>query len=483
MTPPLWQAEEILRCVRGQCLHEQTWNVRGLSIDSRTVKPGDLFIALQGPSFDGHAFVGNAIRAGASAALIHHATPFVPPEAPLIEVEDTLKALQALAREGRARNKGIQIAVTGSVGKTTCKDQIKLLLRDADSRAYGSEGGLNNHWGVPLSLARLPAQAPYGVFEMGMNHKGELADLSCLVSPDIALITGVETAHLASFDSLDAIADAKAEIFKGLKREGTAILNRDNEFFERLYRAAHHRGIKKILTFGRHPKSDARLLKWTPTPDGAFIEALVCDVPVSFRFGAPGAHLALSSVAALLAASCAGIDITQHAEALCMFHASEGRGAQRVIYLQDGGTLTLIDESYNANPASVRAAIAVLAKAPKGLGGKRIMVLGDMLELGAAAPLLHAGLAADLVAAGIDRVYCCGPLMAHLYDALPPALRGAYAADSQALAPLVAEGVEDGDVVSVKGSHNLEMVNVINKLASKMLSPEPEGAARASQAA
>ncbi len=461
MKQPLWQAEDIIRLVRGQCLHEQAFPAYGISIDSRTLLPGELFIALKGPQCDGHNFVADAFAAGACAALVEHPCPFVPPDAPLIVVEDSCAALQNLARAARARSQALCLGVTGSVGKTTCKEMLRLLLTDADPRAVASQGGLNNHIGVPLSLARLPADAPWGLFEMGMNQAGELSALSQQVLPSIALITGVEAAHLAAFGSIEAIARAKAEIFDGLLPQGTALLNRDNDSFALLHAAAKKRGIKHIYSFGTDKKADGRLLKVIPTPDGLIVDAVVRDITVTFRLGASGKHLALLAVGALLAAQCAGVDIALHAEALAAFHAPQGRGAKRALYVDNGSAVTLIDETYNANPASVRAAIAVLAHTPKGFGGKRIMVLGDMLELGPDAPLLHAGLAADLAVAGIDSVFCCGPLMAGLYDALPPSMRGGYAPDSAALATLVVEAVEGGDAVSVKGSHSMKMYNVI----------------------
>ncbi|MDD5585420.1 MAG: UDP-N-acetylmuramoylalanyl-D-glutamyl-2,6-diaminopimelate--D-alanyl-D-alanine ligase [Alphaproteobacteria bacterium] len=461
----VWKAEDVLRAVRGHCLHEQTWTAHGVSIDSRTLQPGDLFIAIIGPEKDAHDYVVQAFSAGAAAAIVQRPPAQVPSGAPLLIVEDSFAALQDLGRVGRQRSQAKIVAVTGSVGKTGSKEQLRVIL-EANGDTHANEGSLNNHWGVPLSLARLPADARYGVFEIGMNHAGELGPLSREVHPHVSLITNVEAVHLEYFDSVEAIADAKAEIFLGMDPGGTAVLNRDNPHFARLLAAARTQGLKRILSFGRDAKSDARLLGFKADENGSEVEAVILDQKVAYRLGTPGEHVALNSLGALLAAAAAGADIMIGLDALASYRPPQGRGTRRTVTLQDGGRFLLIDESYNASPVSMRAAIQVLGRTPPGPGGRRIAVLGDMRELGASSPQLHAGLASSLAEAGIDSVHCCGAMMAHLYEALPLPLKGHKTMDSRELAQLMADDVHEGDVVMVKGSHSLHMEIVVEALGS-----------------
>ena len=325
----LWTASAIIDATQARTLCPQDWNASGVSIDSRTVQSGDLFIALQGPTHDGHDHVAAALRAGAAGALVAHQPKDVAADAPLIFVQDTFKGLQDLGRAGRARSQAAIIAVTGSVGKTGTKEMLRLLLGAVGS-VYANEGSLNNHWGVPLSLARLPAEARFGVFEMGMNHAGELTDLAAQVRPHVALITTIEAVHSEHFASVEAITDAKAEIFLGMEPTGVAVLNRDNSAFARLAHAAQTRGLQKILGFGRDAQAEARLLECTPLPEGG--SAIVADIlgqTIRYRLGASGEHLALNSVGALLAAISAGGDRDVCAAALTQFHPPKGRGVVR----------------------------------------------------------------------------------------------------------------------------------------------------------
>ena len=464
-----WQAEDVIRAVRGQCLHEQTWSAHGVAIDSRTTQAGDLFVALQGPVHDGHDHVASAIAAGAAAALVMRQPPQASPGTPLIFVEDTFKALESLGHVGRKRATGKIIAVTGSVGKTSTKEMLRLALT-ATGDTYANEGSLNNHWGVPLSLARLPASAQYGVFELGMNHAGELTALSRQVEPHIAIITNIEAVHLEFFHSLEAIADAKAEIFTGMSSGGMVILNRDNRQFARLAAAAKTCGIKNILSFGRDNKADARMLDLTPEMDGSLITAEIKGRRLRFKLGAPGEHLAANAIATLLTAWAAGSDIEACAEALSRYSQPKGRGVIETVALPDG-QITLIDESYNASPISVGFAARVLGQMLPASGGRRILVLGDMRELGETAPRLHAELAKEITAAKIDLVFCCGDMMAHLFEALPSELRGGHAQDSAALAPLVTAAVHAGDIVTVKGSKSMEMPKIVHALRAMSSNP------------
>ena len=458
----LWLAEDVMRAVQGECLHEQSWHATGVAIDSRSVKTGDLFIALQGPTHDGHDHVAAAIAAGASAAIVARKPPDVPPQAPLIVVADTLKALEDIGRAGRRRADGRIVAVTGSVGKTGTKEMLRLMLASCGD-TYANEGSFNNHWGVPLSLARLPAAMRYGVFELGMNHPGELGPFSQLVRPHVALITTIEAVHLEFFASLDEIADAKAEIFTGLPPDAAAVLNRDNDQFARLAAAAKAQGLKRILSFGRHPKTEARLLDCTATQEGSMIRAEIMGRQLDYLLSVPGEHLALNSVGALLAAAASGADIEACAAALGHYHPPKGRGVIQTVELEDGA-ITVIDESYNASPAALRFAIRVLGQMQPEGTGRRLLALGDMRELGAQSPALHAALAADIVQNGIDQVFTCGAMMEHLHNALPAKLRGQHAADSQTIATLVALAVRPGDIVTVKGSNSMQMKLVVEAL-------------------
>ena len=458
-----WTAEDVLRAVRGKSLHTQDWIAHGVSIDSRTIKTGDLFVAIKGDALDGHAYVRAAFDAGASAAIVDRQPPQVPQDARLIFVEDTLTALQDLGRVGRLRSSAQIVAVTGSVGKTSSKEQLRLMLGAVDD-TYANEGSLNNHWGVPLSLSRLPASSRYGVFEIGMNHAGELAALTREVKPHVAMITTVESVHLEHFASLEAIADAKAEIFLGMDSNGIAVLNRDNAYYGRLLAAARTQGLRRILGFGQDPKSEARLLAFKPDATGTTVESIILDQKITYRVGTPGTHLAFNALGCLLTCAALGADLSVCADALAGYRPPVGRGTRQKVVLATGGDLTLIDESFNASPASMHAAITALGQASVPSNGRRIAVLGDMKELGATSSALHTELIKPLIENRIDTVYCCGEMMAHIYDALPAVMRGELMPDSTGLAPLVAAAVHEGDAVMVKGSHSMHMETIVAAL-------------------
>jgi len=462
----VWQAEDVLRAVRGQCLHAQDWAAHGVSIDSRTTRKGDLFIAIKGDALDGHDYVHKAFEAGAAAAIVDRQLPQVPPDAPLIFVDDTFIALQDLGRVGRLRSQARIVAVTGSVGKTSSKEMLRLML-GAVNDTFANEGSLNNHWGVPLTLARLPAEAKYGVIEIGMNHAGELGPLSREVQPHVALITNIEAVHLEHFQSTEAIADAKAEIFLGMDPAGIAVLNRDNQHYARLLAAARTQGLKKILCFGTDPKSDARLVNLTPDETGTDVEAIILGKKISFRVGTPGQHLAFNALGTLLACAAAQADLDICAEALAGYRPPMGRGTRQTISLSDKESFTLIDESFNASPIATHAAITTLGQTPVGANGRRIAVLADMRELGPTGPELHAELAISLIKNKIDTVHCCGELMEHLYEALPRAMRGQLCKNSQDLAPFVVQDVRTQDAVMVKGSHSMHMELIVKALQAR----------------
>jgi UDP-N-acetylmuramoyl-tripeptide--D-alanyl-D-alanine ligase len=437
--------------------------VSGISIDSRSAGKGEAFFAITGDNRDGHDFVAVALQAGAGIAVVAagRRAQFAA-GAPLLIVADVLDGLRDLARAARSRSHAKIIAVTGSVGKTGTKEALRLGL-SADGETHASAASYNNHWGVPLSLARCPASAKYAVFEIGMNHAGEITPLTKLVRPHIAVVTAIEAVHLEYFGSLKKIAEAKAEIFLGLEPQGAAILNRDSAQYGQLSAAAKAAGVSHILSFGEHAKSDARLIRHSLQTDSSTVQANIMGQAVTYKLGAPGRHLVLNSLAVLAAVSLAGADLALAALALNRLQPATGRGA-RVTLRTPTGSALLIDESYNANPASMAAAIALLGQAPLGPHGRRIAVLGDMLELGKQGAAMHRALAAAVEAARVDLVYCCGPLMQALWEALPSRLRGGYAGTAAALEPAVLEAIRDGDAVMVKGSLGSKMGPIVKAL-------------------
>jgi len=445
----LWTAAEAARATGGRVAGEE-WAASGVSIDSRTIDAGDLFVAIKGPTFDGHGFVAETFRRGAAAAMVSRHPEGCSEKAPLLVVDDTLEALRRLGGAARNRTRARIIAVTGSVGKTGIKEALRTVL-GRQYTVFASAGNLNNHWGLPLSLARLPRDAEIGIFEMGMNHPGEISPLSRLARPHVAMVTTVEPVHKAFFDSVEAIADAKAEVFDGIEPGGAAVLNRDNRFFARLAAAAGAAGASRVVSFGADAGADVRLAEATIEATGSRLKVMVDGEALRLRVGVPGRHWVVNSLGVLAAVWAVGGDVKNAAASLAVVELPKGRGLRHRVAVE-GGSFELIDESYNASPVSMRAALEVLGVAQPGGGGRRIAVLGDMLELGADAGDLHADLAAPLRHNGIDAVFTAGPHMARLWEALPLAMRGGHAADAETLSPLVLAAVGPGDVVMVKGS-------------------------------
>jgi UDP-N-acetylmuramoyl-tripeptide--D-alanyl-D-alanine ligase len=465
---PIWTATDAKAATGGS--GTGNWVATGVSIDTRTLAAGDLFVAVRGPNFDGHDFVGAAWERGAAAAMVDREVPGVRAGVPLLRVDDTLTGLCALSSAARKRSRTRIVAVTGSVGKTGTKEALRLALASA-GRVYASAGGLNNHWGAPLSLARLPPDADYGVFELGMNHAGEIASLTRLVRPHIALITTVEPAHLGFFPSVEAIADAKAEIFIGLEPGGVAILNRDNPFYSRLAAAAMRAGADDVIGFGGHPDAPVRLVDCVLASRGSTVEASVFGRMLEFRLPIPGRHWVMNSLAVLAAATAADVDIARAAAALSQLEALPGRGRRHELAWR-GGTLTLIDESYNASPAAMCAALSVLGSTAPGLGARRVAVLGDMLELGAASERLHRELAEPLAAANVDRVFLVGEAMAALHQALPEGMRGGLWQSPEGSIPALFRFLQAGDVVTIKGSRAVGVREIVERLQAQSARPE-----------
>jgi len=463
---PLWTTQELLAATGGALHGEVRSAMNGVSIDSRSVSDGDIFVAIKGDAMDGHDFVVKALQSGAGVAMVSRVTNEMFEAGAVLQVaEDPLRGLENMGRAAREWSHGQIIAITGSVGKTSTKEMLRTAL-SASGLTHASAASFNNHWGVPLTLSRMPRNAAYGVFEIGMNHSGEITPLVKMVRPHIAIVTIVAASHLGNFNSLDEIAQAKAEIFSGIEKGGTAIINRDSEYFDMLAAEAKRCGAKNIIGFGKHAQADVRLERVALHPACCCITADVMGEKVTYKLGMPGEHMALNSLAVLAAVKASGADLARAMLALADAAPAKGRGVQEKLSAADG-ELLLIDESYNANPASMGAALALLAQAKLGKNGRRIAVLGDMLELGQFGPQLHADLAKPIDLYGVDVLYAAGPLMRNLWDAVPTAKQGAYAASSLELRHQLLAQLHAGDIVMIKGSLGSKMGLVVEALREK----------------
>ena len=466
----LWDAVAIARAVRGVAVGQ--FQVSGVEIDSRDVIPGDLFFALKGEAMDGHKFVPMAFARGAAAVVVDR-----PVDGPHILVDDTAIALALLAAAARRRTAAQIIGVTGSVGKTGVKEAIFAALdRSSRGQAHRSVKSYNNHVGVPLSLARMPARSKYGIFELGMNHAGEIAALTRQVRPNVAVITAIAPAHIEMLGSEAAIADAKAEIFQGLESGGIAIVPADSPHYARLKDAADNQRIA-LVSFGRAPHASVRLLDAVPAPGGgSLVTADLGDRRICYTVAEPGEHWVANSLAVMAAVRAAGGDLGAAGLALAELPGLKGRGARTWLAARGGdgsGRALLIDESYNANPASMRATLAQLGQTP---ARRRIAVLGAMKELGEHGPAFHAELIVPLIAAQIDRVILVGDEMGVLADELgkagqtllgkPPAFAhcGSARDAQQCLREL---GMEGGDAILVKGSNSVGLGTLVAALAQQ----------------
>ena len=459
MKPTLWTVDEAAR-VTGARVAGRPWEASGVVIDSRAVAEGDLFVALPGERVDGHDYVDAALAKGAAAALVERAPKDVASDAPLLIVENVLRALAALGAEARSRSSAKVVGVTGSVGKTGTKEALLRAL-SAAGEAYASHGNLNNHIGAPLSLSRLPREAAYAVLEMGMNQPGEIAPLSSMIRPHLAIVTNVEPVHIEFFESDRDIALAKAEIFEGMETGGVAVLNHDNRWFATLVERARACGVDRIVRFGQEAGADVRLIDVQSSIEGSLVEADVGGRIIRYQLDAVGVHWAFNSIGVLACAHALGLDVEESAAAIRSVSAGRGRGGQVTVPLAFGGSLRLIDESYNASSAAMRAAFSVLEISEPIDEGRRIAVLGDMRELGSRGTDLHAGLADDLLAAAPDKVFTVGPLMRALRARLPRDLRGVHGDISTEVADQIASELRPGDVVLVKGSLGTNMAPII----------------------
>lgn len=446
----LWSSNEAAKATGGSVAGQ--WVATGISIDTRSLQKGDLFIAIRGDAMDGHKFAVDAIAKGAVAVVIDHPVEGVPQDKVLM-VSDTFKAMQDLGIAARNRTAARIIGVTGSVGKTGTKEMLGRAF-SALGQTHYSEKSLNNHWGVPLSLARMDAGCDYGVFEMGMNHANEIAPLTQMVKPHIAIITTIAPVHTEHFpDGLSGIARAKAEIFSGMDEHGIAILNRDNPEYGLIAEEAKRQNVTKIFSFGKDEHADARLIDCLVATNGTRITARILGEDIEFTMKDAGPHNATNALSVLLAVKLMGGDLDKAIAALRDIEPLAGRGKREYLDIGDAkNPVTLIDESYNASPVAMQAAFKVMALIDPGRGGRRIAILGDMYELGKNSAQMHRDLAMPLQAAGIDLVYTCGALMKNLYDALPEQNRGAHRDEALEMAQIVPDVLVPGDVVLVKGS-------------------------------
>ncbi len=455
----LWTSDEVAKALSPVAM-SGAFEASGVTFDSRAVGKGDIFFALSGETTDGHGFVVDALKRGAAAAIVARDVPEAAGN--VIKVGDTMKALVDLGHAGRARSTAKVASVTGSVGKTSTKDALRAML-SAQAPTSASTASFNNHVGVPISLARLPRDARFGVFEIGMNHPGEIEPLARQVEAHVGVITNVGPAHIGHMGSEEAIADEKACLFAGMKPGAVAVLDRDNRHYARLAERAKGFGIGRIVGFGRSDAAEARLVACDLQDDGSDVVANLHGRRIEYRLGAAGEHQVLNSLAALAVVEALGADVVKAAATLAEVKATPGRGARRRLRF-GAGTIELLDESYNANPASMKAMLAVLARIEPAPGGRRLLAMGDMRELGEGADAFHAGLADAVAASGAARVFLCGPHMQALWSKLAAAQKGAHRPDSASLAGEVAAALRAGDVIAVKGSLGSKMKIVVDAI-------------------
>ena len=464
MSELLWSMSDLVAATDATVDGAAPEGITGISIDTRTLAQGDLFVALCDQR-DGHDFVEAAFKAGAAAALVSRMYARRAGDGALLRVEDPLAALTRLGQAARIRSNARIVAVTGSVGKTGTKEMLRIAL-DELGKTHAAEKSFNNHWGVPLTLARMPADAEFGVFEIGMNHAGEIAPLAQMVRPHVVVITTVEPVHIENFpNGIDGVAEAKAEILTGLVPGGTAVLPKDSAHFDMLRERATALGAN-VRSFGFVDGADVRALQVELSPSGSSVIAGLDTRRFPYKLGAPGEHYVRNSLAVLAAILGLKADAMRTLPALARIAAPAGRGARHVLALE-GGNALLIDESYNANPASVRAALATLGMTPREEYARRVAVLGDMLELGEAAAELHRGLKEGVDAAGVDLVLACGPMMRLLLSDLDGAKQGAWAETSAGLVEPLLGAVKAGDVVMIKGSLGSRMAPLVEALLSR----------------
>ncbi|KEC54615.1 UDP-N-acetylmuramoyl-tripeptide--D-alanyl-D-alanine ligase [Bartonella koehlerae] len=461
----LWDKQSLIAAIDGYAIGDIPETFSGVSIDSRTLIEGDIFFCIKGHHLDGHDFAVQAYERGAGVLIVaeNRLTDMEKISAPLIVVPDVLQALEKLAKAARKRSKAKIIAVTGSVGKTTTKEVLKQVLATV-GKVHANSASLNNHWGVPLTLARMFTESDYGIFEIGMNHKDEIRPLVKLVHPHVVLITHISAAHMGFFKNLEEIADAKAEIFEGLDEEGIAVLNADNDFFPYLVQKAKQCGVKKILSFGETKNSDYQARNIRLLTDYSCMIVSISGQDRAIKIGAPGRHIAQNSLAVIAVCDVIGVDLEPILLSLSYFSLQKGRGVRYRLSLPSGGEFYLIDESYNANPASMRAALDLLAIGPVGVEGRRIAILGDMLELGAYSEKLHRDLVKPVYLSGANPVFLFGEVMKFLATDLAAYVKVHYAENIEKILPLILAEISTGDLLMIKSSHSLHSSDIVTAL-------------------
>ena len=474
MSKYLWTSADMVDAMEGRPLGNLPEGITGISIDSRTLKEGEAFFAIKGDQFDGHDFVTSAMANGAGLIVINETRlpAFGNLKVPMIVVDDVLEALTRLGLASRARSTAQIIAVTGSVGKTTTKEALRHVLSEC-GRVHASVASFNNHWGVPLTLARMPADTEFGVFEIGMNHPDEIRPLVKMVRPHVAIITAIAPAHLGFFANLEEIAKAKAEIFEGLVPGGYALLNRDDKRFKQLEDLARQAGVEHIHSFGENARADYRLREVKLLATCSCMKVKAGGHEAVVKVGMPGRHIVQNMLAVLGASHLVGADMAKVVLAMATLTPEEGRGARHVLQHPDG-PFTLIDESYNANPTSMRASLDLLhSSQPEGPRGRRIAVLGDMLELGRQSGKLHADLARPIVDAEVNALYIGGAEMSVLKNALPVEIQTEYRQTTSELLPMVIKAVRPGDVIMVKSSKGIGFAKIVKALIDQFPPVEP----------
>lgn len=472
----LWTSEALVAAMGGRPIGQMPAGVTGISIDTRSLKPGEAFFAIKGEAMDGHDFATAAVKAGAGLLVV--AEGKLPAlgrlTAPMIVVPDVLVALEKLGVAARARSDARIIAVTGSVGKTSTKEALRHGL-EAVGKVHASAMSFNNHWGVPLMLARMPADCDYAVFEIGMNHENEIRPLVKMVRPHVAIVTSIAPAHLGHFSSLDDIARAKAEIFEGIEPGGVALINRDDPRFDLLEELARKVGVETVVGYGEDARAEVRLTNFVLHADHSIMTANVEGQEVAAKIGAPGRHIVQNVLAVLGAAKLVGADIDKVAQALADLVPERGRGRRHTLR-HPNGTFTLIDESYNANPASMKAAMALLEATPVAAGSRRIAVLGDMLELGEHSARLHAELAELFSGASVDLAFLAGQEMKVLAEILPDDFHAEHRANGDELKLVLTQAIRPGDVVMVKSSKSIGFAKLVDALIERF--PDVSGNAK-----
>ncbi len=457
---PLWTSNEVLNAIKGTPSSENFWEANGVSIDSRTIMPGNIFIAIDGEKFDGHSYIDEAFQKGAIAAVVSKKIKNFANKN-YIFVKNTLLSLEDLAKYSRSRTKAKIIAITGSVGKTTTKEILYTALKN-QFLVYASQGNLNNQIGVPLSLARIPAQTDFAILELGMNNSGEIRELTKIAKPNYALITAIEAAHLEFFSSIDGIAEAKAEIFEGVENKGIAILNRDNNFFNKLSKKAKEHNLK-VISFGANEKADVKLLSYVLHDECSCVKSDINGQNMVLKIGSPGLHVINNCLSVLAVVHAIGGDLSLASISFSELKLPTGRGNRKMFTTEDG-EIELIDESYNASPASMKAALQLLGQSNLKNNGRRIAVLGDMLELGVKSLSFHEGLSKFIEKACVDMVFCSGQYMKSLYKVLPEGIYKEWKSESYELTSSIKSKLRAGDVVMVKGSFGSKMSVIVRDL-------------------